>query len=406
MTELREDKYDQLLQDALSNLQDVPAPDPQREALARQMFLSQAREIRREMAVTFSARQPRGLRRWLSGGQRGTPAFGYRMAAAVGVLVLMLGIASGGVAYASDSANPGDALYGIDTSVERAWLALSPSPSRQVVVYMSLARERLDEAWSLAREGDLDNLLLAIEAYRATVARLAQLTGSAGTGTLPAQFEQELLEQTQELDTLQGLVPRDLRNVIQNTIDSVRDTSDDDEDPDDSSGAGSSGSDDIEEPEETSEPPDSGESGSGDEEECLSSLTQEGISALVALAARYQRTYDEVLEIYCDRGSLSEVEDELIKDADDGPDDGDPPDGDAGDDDNSGSSDDDGDDDSSGSSGDDDGDDNSGSGGSSSGSSGGSDDDDDSDNSGSSEGSGSDSSGSSGDSDDDDDDLP
>lgn len=89
-----------------------------------------------------------------STGQRGAflPAVTARRARARGAI--LVGVAAGaiavsGISAASENAVPGDALYGMKRSTERAQLALASSDLSRGQLFLDFARTRLDEAAAL-----------------------------------------------------------------------------------------------------------------------------------------------------------------------------------------------------------------------------------------------------------------
>lgn len=79
------------------------------------------------------------------------PARGGRRLA-VGVTVVFGILALSGVSAASGSAMPGDPLYDVKRSTERAQLALAGSDVNRGQLYLEFARNRLDEAVSVATD--------------------------------------------------------------------------------------------------------------------------------------------------------------------------------------------------------------------------------------------------------------
>jgi hypothetical protein len=73
-----------------------------------------------------------------------------RRAVVIGVLAATMAVS--GVAAASGGAMPGDPLYGVKRSTERAQLALAGSDVTRGQIYLSLARTRLAEAGTVYRD--------------------------------------------------------------------------------------------------------------------------------------------------------------------------------------------------------------------------------------------------------------
>ncbi|WP_405116069.1 DUF5667 domain-containing protein [Micromonospora sp. NBC_01405] len=97
---------------------------------------------------------PAGHRGAVGAGQRGSflPAVTARRARARGAI--LVGVAAGaiavsGISAASENAVPGDALYGMKRSTERAQLALASSNLSRGQLFLDFARTRLDEAAAL-----------------------------------------------------------------------------------------------------------------------------------------------------------------------------------------------------------------------------------------------------------------
>ncbi|GAA2705695.1 DUF5667 domain-containing protein [Micromonospora olivasterospora] len=94
--------------------------------------------------------EPAGQRSAVGAGQRGfLPAVTARRARARGAI--LIGVAAGaiavsGISAASENAVPGDALYGMKRSTERAQLALASSDLSRGQLFLDFARTRLGEA--------------------------------------------------------------------------------------------------------------------------------------------------------------------------------------------------------------------------------------------------------------------
>ena len=93
-------------------------------------------------------------------------------------LVFALISATGGVVYASDAAEPGNSLYGLDLAIEQLGLFLAPNGEAAARLHLDYASERLEEARGRLVEGDIENTILALEAYGKEIASLAQLLGN------------------------------------------------------------------------------------------------------------------------------------------------------------------------------------------------------------------------------------
>ncbi|MFG1745707.1 DUF5667 domain-containing protein [Micromonospora chalcea] len=108
----------------------------------------------RAMLVATAEREGVGTPAKTTTGVRGTllPAITGRRARARGAI--LVGVAAGavalsGISAASENALPGDALYGMKRSTERAQLALASSDISRGQLFLDFARTRLDEAASV-----------------------------------------------------------------------------------------------------------------------------------------------------------------------------------------------------------------------------------------------------------------
>ncbi len=75
------------------------------------------------------------------------------------VIVAILGVITigGGVAYASDSSSPGDLLYPLDITLEQAFISLSKSEERRMLLEIENMEERIKEMENIGgdlKEGD------------------------------------------------------------------------------------------------------------------------------------------------------------------------------------------------------------------------------------------------------------
>ncbi|MFJ1538344.1 DUF5667 domain-containing protein [Micromonospora chalcea] len=111
----------------------------------------------RAMLVATAEREGIGTPAKTTTGVRGAllPAITGRRARARGAI--LVGVAAGaialsGISAASENALPGDALYGMKRSTERAQLALASSDISRGQLFLDFARTRLDEAASVRND--------------------------------------------------------------------------------------------------------------------------------------------------------------------------------------------------------------------------------------------------------------
>lgn len=118
---------------------------------------------------------------------------------------VVAGVAAGAVAFgmsnASANAVPGDALYGVKRSTERAQLALASSEVGRAQLYLDFARTRLAEAGTV--HGGLDRVLDDMD--RDTLAGVRLLTSAADNRRDPAALDpidRFVTDQRETLDEL------------------------------------------------------------------------------------------------------------------------------------------------------------------------------------------------------------
>jgi hypothetical protein len=117
------------------------APDPEFRADLRAMLVA---TVEREGVVTAVVAPAKGTRRRLLAGA------GSRARGAIIAGVLAGALVLSGIAAASGDAMPGDALYGVKRSTERAELAFAGSDVGRGQLYLEFARTRLAEARSVS----------------------------------------------------------------------------------------------------------------------------------------------------------------------------------------------------------------------------------------------------------------
>ncbi len=148
------------------------------------LALRQARSYVHPSAA-FRAQSPRRLRARLHATRRvsqARPVFGtlrlWRLAA-VGLFVIALALASGGLAYAADGAAPGDPLYPLDRALEQAQLRLTARSAHALELRLRFAAERLDEAAHLLAAGKAAHVQQALADYDVLVAEAQQMAEPA-----------------------------------------------------------------------------------------------------------------------------------------------------------------------------------------------------------------------------------
>lgn len=278
----------------------------------------------------------------------------FQMAKIIVSVMLALAVATGGVAYASDSAHPGDFLYGVDLAVEQVQERLRIETASRLQTQIAHAEERLSEAQAELTENNLENSLQAMNRYAEQIANAARMIGSedgANQEQLRTMLRTALtLHQGQVDDILEGL-PVQTREMLHTRLqesagpfgppeeagppDEAGSPNEggappdgagppEDGGPNDGAGPhdgdgprdGEGGPNDGAGPYDGGGPNDGTGSGNGSgnhtegDTTCESSLSEEVKALLLDLAEQYRgyADYDYVLSLYCAEGSIEQVE--------------------------------------------------------------------------------------------------
>ncbi|MCI4062907.1 DUF5667 domain-containing protein [Micromonospora sp. R77] len=139
------------------------------------------------------------------------PAVTARRARARGAI--LVGVAAGavalsGISAASENAVPGDALYGMKRSTERAQLALASSDISRGQLFLDFARTRLDEAATL--RGDRIGFSAVLDDMDADTRQgVRLLTGVAAQRSDPAALDTVTTFLTGQRRAVSGMLDRD-----------------------------------------------------------------------------------------------------------------------------------------------------------------------------------------------------
>lgn len=178
-------------------------PEPSRRLELRDELLEAARE--RQVAPPLRAR----LRRWLAGEQPRRPvvprlAAATRTAAAPRVAALVataiVVVSGSGIAYGTEVAMPGDALYSVKLAVEDTRLAFEGDRSARGTMHLDRAAERISEAEASAASGNDRGAALAL--------RHANDSARTGAGAIlfsyRAEEDPELIDRLATFTTTQS----------------------------------------------------------------------------------------------------------------------------------------------------------------------------------------------------------
>jgi len=138
--------------------------------------------------------------------------FGMTQIILAAALALMT--ATGGVAYAADSAEPGDFLYDVDLAVEQLRLNLTVNTQAEVQLRLQLATERLEEAQNRFAQGDPENGMEALSRYGDEISTIAQTVGEAGGADREALLALWETAHAVHLEVLTGLLDKVPENAL------------------------------------------------------------------------------------------------------------------------------------------------------------------------------------------------
>jgi hypothetical protein len=212
----------------LKLLSAVPPRDPQKAASHKANFIAQVDEIVEEQGFSHNTRTA-GIKtyfqRWKEKYMT-TPKFRkvFTITAGLVILVVFLFGGAGMTAYASQSALPGDALYGVKTGMEQTRVALARDAAQKSHLNLDYAERRLDEIAQLIASGRYPDIAQAVQEYEQYVqSAIAELETVAAGDPASAQ---ELASQVAVLlkryaETLSGMMsalPETARNEIERAI--------------------------------------------------------------------------------------------------------------------------------------------------------------------------------------------
>ncbi len=241
------------------------------------------------------------------------------------VTLLALTAITGGVVYASDEAEPGDPLYGLDRAVEQLSLALTTNPESAAQFHLELAVERLEETRGRLLEHDFENVEIALNSYGNEISLLAQIIDElddADQEALAESANNALAIQKEVLTGLLDKVPQQAQEAIQRAITASNLKFEAQPGPPEGAGppedAGppeNAGS-----PEKAGPPENAGPSekaGPPDTppgltiKDCTNNISAEVALALEEMAAAYGIKYKAISRMFCSLGSLEQVKQKL-----------------------------------------------------------------------------------------------
>ena len=193
----------------------------------RPEFLTESRQrlvarLEREKPSNYAQAPPTGLSTWWSAlaSLFAQKRFAYQFAIAT-FLVIFLVVSSSGIAFASQSTIPGDALYPVKTSLEQVQLGLTFREARRAELHIIFAERRLVEIQNLVLENRFEHLHSTVVAFEAEATQATSLLHSLDQTSpeLARQLSNELMrivqDQTAMLPVLAQLSPAENQGDIQ-----------------------------------------------------------------------------------------------------------------------------------------------------------------------------------------------
>jgi len=146
---------DKELEDSLRVLRDIPERDTNAALRGRNLFLAEARDLKRSVTPAAKRRHSKWMTNFqtvLPFRKEGVPVL-TQVISALLILTTLLGGAGAGTVYAAQSSMPDDALYTVKIWSENARLELAASPEKDVDLLLEFTDRRVDEMLTLAEEG-------------------------------------------------------------------------------------------------------------------------------------------------------------------------------------------------------------------------------------------------------------
>jgi hypothetical protein len=195
---------------ALSQLDDAPAPDPQRKASAKHTYLEYAAQLKAKERANHRLVPMIFARSW-----RSALAGAMAIALAMGSLT--------GAAYAADRTRPGDLLYPVDREIENLQFRLASEPDQKISLLLSFADERLLEVQQLVELDSQDNMIVALDAYRDTILTISQTIDDepAEYDFLVSKVDNEFMSQEERLMMIRQRVPEQARPGLDRAIEAL-----------------------------------------------------------------------------------------------------------------------------------------------------------------------------------------
>ena len=135
-------------------------------------------------------------------------------------LILLISIATGGV-FAADATQPGDILYGLDRALDQVKIMFITDPETIALKRLEYATARLEEAKNEIENGNIDNAIIAFEAYDHEIDKYAQMLANEEglvREALSAMMDKALNIHQEVLAKVLEKVPEEARESIKNAM--------------------------------------------------------------------------------------------------------------------------------------------------------------------------------------------
>jgi hypothetical protein len=144
--------------------------------------------------------------------------------ALVGLLIFVLALGSSTIALASQSAIPGDTLYPIKITIEKAELALTPGSLGDARLHIEFAQRRLSEVQSLVLEGKYEYITQTVSDFEYQVNQAVYYLKTAAdqngflAKALATSLQETLVGQAKLVAILAAIVPPDAKQEMERAL--------------------------------------------------------------------------------------------------------------------------------------------------------------------------------------------
>ncbi|MCC6146038.1 MAG: hypothetical protein IT308_00565 [Anaerolineaceae bacterium] len=217
------------LQHKLQQMRTGPPRNPDAAARGKAQFIAEVDKIVKEQGFSSNT-QPTGgssfYQRWKEKWNMATPRtrIVFTFVTAFVLVAVFLFSGAGMTVYASQSALPGDALYGVKTGVEQTRVNLARDAAEKVRLNLAFAERRLDEIARLIENKRFADIAQAVQEYEhyvqnATAALTTVAAGDpASVQELASQVAQLLNRYAQTLSSMAGALPDTARLEVERAI--------------------------------------------------------------------------------------------------------------------------------------------------------------------------------------------